>query len=144
MSSFHFCLKRSKVVHVSTFSRVQPTRKAVTTTISNNDFECDYWNRRSIEYDLEENIFWFVKLVKGSKGTQYSAESAPALVPALVEHHQLCAEYLTLKTYFSHPRFSHLLLFSNHTHKTEIGIANRWETTKSNQCCANFHQKANK
>ncbi len=77
-------------VHVSTFSCVQLTRKAVTTTISNNYFECDYWNCRSIKYDLEENIFWFVKLVKGSKGTQYSAESAPALVPALVEHHQLC------------------------------------------------------
>jgi hypothetical protein len=37
-----------------------------------------------IKYDLEENIFWFMKLVKVSKGTQYSAESAPTLVPALV------------------------------------------------------------
>ncbi len=35
MSTFHFCLQQSKVVHVSTFSYVQLTRKASTTTILN-------------------------------------------------------------------------------------------------------------
>jgi len=143
MSSFHFCLKRSKVVHVSTFSCVQLTQESC----HNNYFKQLFWMwllKPPIKYDLEENIFWFLKLVKVSKGTQYSAESAPALVPALAESITSCAEYVTLKTYVSHPRFSHLLLFSNLTHKTKIGIANRWEPTKSNQCCANFHQKANK
>jgi hypothetical protein len=63
---------------------VQLTRKAIT-TISNVTTETV-----NQVYDLEENIFCFVKLVKVSKGAQYSAESAPTLVLALVEHHQLC------------------------------------------------------
>jgi hypothetical protein len=40
-------------------------------------------------------------------------------------------QYVTLQEYFSDPSFSYLL-FSNPTHKTKPGTANRWETTSSN------------
>jgi hypothetical protein len=88
-----------------------------------------------IKYDLEENIFWFVKLVKVSKGTQYSAPSAPTLVvPALVVRTSPAVLSMWPPKHVSHIQgFGHLLLFSNPTHKTKIGIANRWDTTKSEQ-----------
>jgi hypothetical protein len=63
-------------------------------------------------------------------------------------------KFVTLQKYFSYPSFGSLL-FSNPTHKTKTGTANRWETTNSNPhgptelssqltagfrlCCA-FHQ----
>ncbi len=37
--------------------------------------------------------------------------------------------YVILQNYFSHPSF--IFIFSNPTHKTKIGIANRWETTNN-------------
>ncbi len=40
-------------------------------------------------------------------------------------------QYAILEKYFSHPRLV-IYLFSNTSHKTKIGIVNRWETTNSN------------
>jgi len=41
------------------------------------------------------------------------------------------AQYVTLQKYFPRPwSKSSYLLFSNPTHKTKTGTANRWETTK--------------
>jgi hypothetical protein len=42
-----------------------------------------------------------------------------------------CAQCVTLQKYFSHPSVV-IYFFSNLTHKTETGTANRWETTNSN------------
>ncbi len=42
-----------------------------------------------------------------------------------LEHLQQCSVCGPAKLFFSHPSFSYLL-FSNSTHKTEIGTANRW------------------
>ncbi len=51
------------------------------------------------------------------------------------------AQYMTLKTYFSHASFSYLL-FSNPTHKTETGrTANRWGTTNSKPCGTNHYDR---
>jgi hypothetical protein len=44
---------------------------------------------------------------------------------------QQCSVCGPAKSFFSHPSFSYLL-FSNSTHKTKIGTANRWETSNSN------------
>ncbi len=43
------------------------------------------------------------------------------------------AQYVALQKIFLTSKFSYLLLFSNATHKTKIGTANRWETTHSNR-----------
>ncbi len=40
------------------------------------------------------------------------------------------AQYVTLQRYFSHSSFSYLP-FSNPTHKTKTGTANRWESTNT-------------
>jgi hypothetical protein len=134
MSTFHFCFERSKVVaHVSTFSYVQTYQESC----HNNYFECDYW-KLPIKYDLKEKRTSFdsIKLVKVSKGTQYSAESA---APTLVSTCTCRASPAMLSMRPSIKHISHIqglvtyFLFSNPTHKTETGIANRWETTKSNQ-----------
>ncbi len=42
------------------------------------------------------------------------------------------AQYGALQKYFSHPSLV-IYIFSNATHQTKTGIANRWETTNSNQ-----------
>ncbi len=48
----------------------------------------------------------------------------------ILDHLKQCSECEPAKK-FSHPSFS-CLYFSNPTHKTKTGIANRWEITNSN------------
>lgn len=109
-STFHFCFEWSKVVaHVSTFSYVQTYQESC----HNNYFECDYW-KLPIKYDLKEKRTSFdsIKLVKVSKGTQYSAESAaPTLVSTCTcrASPAMLSMWPSIKTYFSHSSFSHLL-----------------------------------
>jgi hypothetical protein len=47
--------------------------------------------------------------------------------------HSSGAQYVALQKYFSHPSLVIYFFFSNATHKTKTGIANRWETTNSNR-----------
>jgi hypothetical protein len=48
-----------------------------------------------------------------------------------VERRSSGAQYVALQKYFSHPSLF-ISFFSNATHKTKTGTANRWETTNSN------------
>jgi hypothetical protein len=49
------------------------------------------------------------------------------------------AQYVTMQKYFSDPSLV-IYFFSNPTHKTKIGTANRWETTSSKPPLVNQKQ----